>query len=121
MADTTAGDVIISAADDFGLATECEIEIIGDGDVWIYAKDDINIGNGGTVRANLVAFDDMWIGHSSEVTGILYAQDKLGLGNYAVIVTDYQPVPEPGTIALLGFGGLGVLLRRHRRKIRVSR
>lgn len=121
VADTTAGDVIIIASDDFGLATKCEIEIIGDGDVWIYANDDINIGNCGTVRANLVAFDDMWIGHSSEVTGILYAQDNLSLGNYVVIVTDYQPVPEPGTIALLGFGGLGVLLRRHRRKIRVIR
>ncbi len=34
-------------------------------------------------------------------------------------VPDTMPVPEPATMALLGFGGIGVLLRRSRRRRKV--
>ena len=120
LADTTAGDVIISVAGDFSTANNAEIDIIGDGNVWIYSGANINLGDNAVVQANLVAFEDMSIGESSAVTGTLYAQDNLSLGSYVTIETGNPAVPEPGTIALLTFGSLGVLFRRHRRKLRLS-
>ena len=32
------------------------------------------------------------------------------------ITVEFQPLPEPGTMLLLGFGALGILLKKKRRR-----
>lgn len=120
LADTTGGDVVIRAADDFGLARDCQVQVVGDGQVWIYAADNLDIGSGGRVRANLLAFDDMSVDRNAGVEGILYAHGNLELGDCVTISAGGAPeaVPEPGTLALLGLGAVGVLFRRRRRHVR---
>ena len=119
VADTTGGDVIIKASDDFGLGDDCRVEVLGDGQVWIYASDDINIGGGAVVRANMLAFDDMWIGQGAGVEGIVYADDCMQLGDYVTVLTagGGATVPEPGTLVLLAGGGVLIVLRRRRRRV----
>jgi len=50
--------------------------------------------------------DEMFLEGEGELM-LLPGQDPL--------LCDYQYVPEPGTLAVLGIGGLGVLVRRKRR------
>ena len=81
------------------------------------------LGMSGSVNAATIAFSDSVLDNSgNEVTGGVAAGTQFqvfadpGAGGYVThqLVTLDVAVPEPSSAALLGIGGLAVLLRRRR-------
>lgn len=118
VADTTAGDVVVKSAKNIALADGVRVEVLGGGKVWLYGAKDISIGAGSSVKANLLALDDVWIDSNTSIEGSIFASDEIGLGSYVVVLAGGAQAPEPGTLALLGLGGTLLLFRRRRRAAR---
>jgi len=116
IADTTGGNVLINSADDFRMDRESIIRRLGQGDVLISTGDDLYVGRSANINATLCVYDDLSVDTYATVLQSVYAHEEVWLGEGVRIVgaSDSQPAPEPGTLALLGMGGLCVLYRRRR-------
>ena len=116
LADTTDGDVTIMTAKDFATGDGDTIAAEGEGLIQVMAADDVWLGKNTRATARLTAFDDLGVQGDSTVTGSLYADGKVCLGQGVLLNSPSGgEVPEPTTLSLLGLGGL-LLLRRRRRR-----
>ena len=115
--DTSAGDVTINSAEDFNMDEEGIITRLGNGDIIISSADDLNIGRNANITAQLRAYDDLSSGDYTIFNGSLYAHEELWLGEGVQVVysASSAPVPEPGTLMLLGMGGVTIAWRRRRK------
>ncbi|MBX3444863.1 MAG: PEP-CTERM sorting domain-containing protein [Planctomyces sp.] len=133
--DVSAGPVTIYVAGN--IVTGSNAQFIGNASqIYIEALGTSNFGGGTQVLGTLLS-NNITTGSNVKATGALYALNAIDLGggthvNFQLASnlpsqfqipdttdptgpTDLNPVPEPGSLALLGFGGLGLAGWRRRK------
>jgi hypothetical protein len=75
---------------------------------------DQNLSNGGNAAHVLIEVDSGGTAHAS-VTGVTFASPIDGARINGDISVSATIIPEPASVALIGFGGVALLLRRRRR------
>jgi hypothetical protein len=116
--DATKGDVVLHVGNDFDLGANVLMNKIGDGNLTINLYDnDLSLGSNVTLAGDI----RVWGGGFSsdgdlDFAGTIWAADDISIGsgsNYQYVGGGH--IPEPGILAILAFGGAGMLWRSRRR------
>jgi len=121
-------DILIYVVGDFQIGSNLDVFLTGAdaSDIYLETHRRFIVGNYGQWYGTVFApYDRIEFGSTAIITGALYSTTLVDVGNYSTlnfVLAEHLGggsgggyIPEPATIALLGLGAAGLLLRRWRR------
>ena len=117
--DTSDGDVVINSASSFSTGQNVILSSDGLNGAYIYANNNLSLGNNNNFTASLISNSGISIDNSSLIDGMIYANKDVWLSNNVNVTGanfySKTPIPEPAT-ALLLLTSLPYVIKRARHK-----